>query len=257
MKAKVIIVILAVVCAGLAIALFAVKKQNEEQRAADITSIMDFSNQVVSATVKINDLNQVNLALTNDLVSTRDEAVALSNNLASTSATLATSQADLANAQSQIAGLNSHVADLETQNKTLDERLGELTNQLATLNAQIEETQKKLASSEAGNAFLQQELQKQMAQKAELEHKFNDLDELRQQVKKIKSDLFVARRLHIMQNDNSQLKGAELMVQHRDNPQLPAASAKAADTSLNVEIGSDGSVRVIPPLGGTTNSAAH
>ena len=155
MKAKVIIVILAVVCAGLAIALFAVKKQNEEQRAADITSIMDFSNQVVSATVKINDLNQVNLALTNDLISTRDEAVNLSNNLATTSATLAASQSDLASAQSQITGLNSHVADLETQNKTLDERLGELTNQMAVLNAQIEETQKKLSSSEAGNAFLQ------------------------------------------------------------------------------------------------------
>lgn len=257
MKAKVIIVILAVVCAGLAIALFAVKKQNEEQRAADITSIMDFSNQVVSATVKINDLNQVNLALTNDLISTREAAVNLSNNLATTSATLAASQSDLASAQSQITGLNSHVADLETQNKTLDERLGELTNQMAVLNAQIEETQKKLSSSEAGNAFLQQELQNQMAQKAELEHKFNDLDELRQQVKKIKSDLFVARRLHIMQNDNSQLKGAQLMVQRRDNPQTPGASAKPADTSLNVEIGSDGSVHVIPPIGSATNSAAH
>ena len=94
-----------------------------------------------------------------------------------------------------------------------------------------------------------------MAQKAALEHKFNDLDELRQQVKKIKSDMFVARRLQIMKYDNSQKKGAELMTYRRDNPYTPPPTD--ASSSLNVEIGSDGSVRVIPPLVAPTNSAAH
>jgi chromosome segregation ATPase len=257
MKIKVIIVILAVVCAGLAIALFAIKKQGEEQHTTDVTAMGVLSNDVLSAQAKINDLNDVNLTLSNNLVSAREQADGLSNHLAAANSALAASQSDLNNAKSEITGLNAHISDLEVQNKTLDDRLGDLTNKLAQLNTQIADTQQKLASSEAGNAFLQQELQKQMAQKAALEHKFNDLDELRQQVKKIKSDMFVARRLQIMKYDNSQKKGAELMVMHRDNGYTPPPTENSADTSLNVEIGSDGSVRVIPPMGTSTNAAAH
>ena len=48
------------------------------------------SNDVLAATAKINDLNDVNLTLSNNLVTARDQVVGLSNNLASTSAALAT-----------------------------------------------------------------------------------------------------------------------------------------------------------------------
>jgi len=93
-----------------------------------------------------------------------------------------------------------------------------------------------------------------MAQKAEIEHKFNDLDELRQQVKKVKTDLFVARRLQFMKNDNSQKRGAQLLIERSVSV---APAAPAGDYGLNVEVGSDGSVRVIPPLGASTNAPAH
>lgn len=254
MKNKVVLVVLAVVSVGLAIALFAIKKQSDDQHAADVNSIVDFSNQVVNASQRITDLNQVNLALTNDLATSRQQAAEFSNNLATTSATLAADQASLADAQGQITNLNSRISDLELQNKTLDQRASELSSNLADLNLVIETTKQKLAKSEAGNAFLQQELQRQMAQRAELEHKFSDLDELRQQVKKIKSDLFVARRLHMMQNSSSQKKGAELLMQRAVT--VPAAEAMPSN-GLNVEVGSDGSVKVIPPLGAPTNSAAQ
>ena len=45
MNIKVVIVILAVACAGLAIALFATKKQSGDQHANDITAINEFSNR--------------------------------------------------------------------------------------------------------------------------------------------------------------------------------------------------------------------
>jgi chromosome segregation ATPase len=255
MKNKVVLVILAVVCIGLLIGLFAIKKSGEEQHVSDMSSIVDFSNQVVNASVKINDLNQVNLALTNDLAASRQQLVEVSNTLATTAASLTASQAELAGAQGQITNLNTRIADLEFQNKTLDERVNELTNSLAQLNAQIAETQQKLLAAGTANAYLQQELQRQMAQKAELEHKFNDLDELRQQVKKIKSDLFTARRLQFMKNDISGKKGAELLV-HPNIP-APAPASGLPANGLNVEIGSDGSVRVIPPLIPSTNAPAH
>ena len=59
-----------------------------------------------------------------------------------------------------------------------------------------------------------------------------------------------------MKNDNSQKKGAQLLI----------ATLRAGDecspsprriTGSNVEVGSDGSVKVIPPLGATTNAPAH
>ena len=253
MKTKIVVVALAVVCVGLAIGLFAVKKQGDEQHNSDVSSIVDFSNQVVNARMKIDDLNQVNLTYSNDMVLSQQQATQLSNSLAAATATVASSQAALTSAQDQIKNLNGHISDLEIQNKVLDQQANDLTNTIAKLNTLIEDTRSKLATSENNSAFLQQELQKQMAQKAEIEHKFNDLDELRKQVKKIKTDLFIARRLELMKNDNGNKKGAELLIQ-RTVSATNAVPAGPAD--LNVEVGSDGSVKVIPPLGATNPSPA-
>jgi chromosome segregation ATPase len=254
MKTKIIIAVLAVVALALALAVFAVKKQSEEQHAIDQTSITDFSNQVINARLKINELDQANLAYSNQWVLSQQQALQLSNDLAEITATLISSKATLASAQLEITNLNLRLTDLESENKLLDQRASELTNTIAQLNQMIDQTRSKLARSEHNSQFLQQELQKQMAQKAEIEHKFNDLDALRQQVKKIKTDLFVARRIQLMRNDTGGIKGAQLLMQPRSAP-LSAAPAGAG--SLNVEVGSDGSVRVIPPIGATTNAAGH
>jgi chromosome segregation ATPase len=253
MKIKIVTVILAVACVALAIALFAVKKSGEEQHVADVSSIVDFSNQVVNASLKINDLNQVNLMLTNDLAVSQQQSAQFSNSLAEAQAAVASGQSALADAQTQITNLNTRISSLETENKALDERASELTNAIAQLNNLIDETRSKLNTSETNNIFLQQELQKQMAEKAEIEHRFNDVNELRQQVKKIKTDLFVARRLQFMKNDNSQKKGSQLLMERS----VPVTNAPAPGYGLNVEIGSDGSVKVIPPLGAPTNAPAH
>ena len=61
-----------------------------------------------------------------------------------------------------------------------------------------------------------------------------------------------------MKNDNGNKKGAELLMVRNPVPPANAKSTNAAPNyDLNVEVGSDGSVRVIPPLGTATNSAAH
>jgi chromosome segregation ATPase len=209
---------------------------------------------VVNADLKINDRNQFNLTYSNDLALSQQQTAQLSNNLAAADSTIVESKAAIASAQGEITNLNSHISDLEARNQQLDQRASELTNTIAQLSSQIEETRNRLNTSETNNVFLQQELQKQMAEKAELEHKFNDLDVLRQQVKKIKTDLYVTRRLQLMKNDNSQKKGSQLLIEHT----VPVTNAPAAPNyGLNVEIGSDGSVKVIPPLGATTNAPAH
>ncbi len=259
MKPKIIIVVLAVVCVALAIALFATKSQSDEQHNKDTSSIIDFSNQLVTVNKQVNDLSQVNLMLTNDLSLTHQQSEELSNSLINATATLASTKSELATEQdkvvtltNQLSNLNNQIADLEDQNKVLDQRATDLTNTIAQLNAQIEETQNKLAVSETNNAFIQAELQKQLAEKAELEHKFNDLNAVRAQVKKLKDELFVARRIQLDKNDNGTKKGGQLLIER-----TPPPSAKPAPNyDLNVEVGSDGSVKVIPPLG-KTNSPAH
>jgi chromosome segregation ATPase len=265
MKIKVVIVILAVACVGLAIALFATKKSADDQHANDVSSIVVFSNQVMETDKHLDELGQVNLTLSNDLTSSQqqlsmsaEQLAQLSNSLAAAAATLADTKTSLAGAQDLVTNLNIRIADLETQNQALDQQITSLTNTLAQLSAQIEDTKSQLAVAETNRLFLQGELQKQLAAKAEVEHKFNDLDELRGQVRKIKDEMFVARHTLLYKNDNGGKKGAELLMQMQHNP--PSASPPAGNPppnyDLNVEVGSDGTVRVIPPLG-ATNSAAH
>jgi chromosome segregation ATPase len=266
MKIKIAIVILAIACVGLGITLFATKKQSDEQHTADVTSMLELSNQLVGATIQLNDFRVANVNLTNDLASSRQQlaltgqqAEQLSNSLAAATATLENTRTSLAAARDQITNLNTHVSDLETQNKVLDQRASELTNTIAQLSAAIENTQNRLAIAETNRAFIEQELQKQMAQKAELEHKFNDLNEVRAQVKKLRDEIFIARRIQLMKNDNGQKKGAELLMQRTPAVTNPSAATAGHQTNynLNVEVGSDGSLRVIPPLNSATNGTGH
>ena len=260
MKTKIVIVVLAVVCLGLGIALFIIKSQTDDQHTKDISSIVDISNQLVSASQQVNSLDQVNLGLTNDLALSRQQSVDLSNSLAGATAALADTKSDLAGAKDQMAqltnqvsSLNTQIASLETQNQALDQRAGELTNTIAQLSAKIEATENQLAVSETNRAFIQAELQKQMAEKAELERKFNDLNTVRAQVKKLKDELFVQRRIQLDKNTNVNKKGGQILME-RTPSVVPPKPVSGYD--LNVEVGSDGSVKVIPPLG-ATNSVTH
>ena len=263
MKIKVVIVILAIAAVGFFIAWQAAKKQSAAQHMADVNSIADFSNQVVNATTKVNDLSQRNLDLANDLSASRQESLAFSNQLNhtslklnNTSLTLASTKNDLNAARGQINDINNRIAGLEQQNKSLEQRSSALSNNIVMLNQQIASTRQKLSHSHSVNTFLQQELQRQMAARAELEHKLTDLTALREQVRKIKKELFVARRLRFMHNSHAGQKGAELLMHPLRPSPPPSAAQKMAASDLNVEIGSDGSVKVIPPLGAKTGTNA-
>jgi len=243
MKTKIGIIILAAICIGLGIALIATKKQIDDQRKSDADRIFDFSNQVVAASANLDELRQVNLMLTNDLADSRQQTLTLSNNFAETASALTDTKASLDAAQTQVTSLNSRISDLEAQNQVLDQRAAALTNSIASLNAEIADTEAKLAKSETNNTFLTAELQQRMAEKAALERKFNDLDEVRGQVKKLRDELFVARRLQWMRagtDPGSQQKGAQMLMQR--NQPVPARP----HYDLNVEVGSDGSIHVIP-----------
>jgi len=220
------------------------------QQEAATSKILDFSNQIVKANVRIEDLSQANLNLNNDLATNRQMSLALSNQLTETAGTLASTTVSLQGAEQQITNLNGRITDLEAQNQVLDQRASSLSNTIAALDAQINLTQTKLAASETNNAFLDSELKRQIAERAELERKFNDLVQVRAQVRKLRDDLLIARRLEWMRegiDPTKPLKGGQLLMQ-RSPPATHAAPAAGSPLyNLNVEVGSDGSVHVIPP----------
>lgn len=261
MKSKIAIVILVIACVGLGIGLFVTKQQGDDQHKNDVASTEDFSNQVVEANGQLKDLREVNLSLTNDVALSRTEVEQISNSLVSAQATVTAVKTSLAGARDQVtnlnvqvSGLTTQISGLESQNEVLDQRIQELTNTISHLDVEIANTKSELALTQTNNAYLQNELQAQMAQRADLEHKFNDLSEVKAQVSKLKNELFIARRVEL-QNENSGKKGGEMLMT-RTAPTTNGPAKSPARYDLNVEIGSDGSVRVIPPLG-ATNSAAH
>ena len=256
MKTKIGIIIFVLVAAGLFIALLATKKQTEELRRKE-AAILDFSNQLTTANSSLNDLRQVNLILTNDVAASRQALEETSNKMAETASSLVNTRASLENAQGQITNLNTRINDLETENQALDARANSLSNSIVVLNLQIAETKHKLAVAETNNTFLALELQKQVAQRAELERKYNDLSAVRDQLNKLRDDALIARRAQWIKDGttpSNQPKGAQLLMKHSNSQTAAAAPEnRSPQYDLNVEVGSDGSVHVLP----ATNSTAH
>ena len=261
MNIKAIVTVLAVVCIALVVGLLVLKSAGDARHVKDVNSLVDFSNQLVNADQQIDSLNQVNLSLTNDLMLSQQQSQAFSNSLATATATLASTKAALAEMQdqvqtltNQVTALSSQVNDLQAQNSALDVRASQLTNTINRLNLQIADTEARLAVATTNNAFLQSELEKQLAEKAELERRFNDLDSVRSQLKKLKDELYEERRMQLDRFQNGNKKLGALLIQRAPLAAQPSSSLPNYD--LDVEVGSDGSVKVIPPLT-STNAAAH
>lgn len=242
-------VILILACAGLVVTLVVNQKHVEEQRKKDADAILDFSNQVVAANDELNDLRQVNLALTNDLNASREQILVLSNQMLAISDNLSNRDEQLKSAQDQI-------ADLQAQNLALDQQAASLTNTIAALNAKIVAANEQLADSEKNGAFMQSELTNQAAAYAELQRKFNDLKTVRTQARKLHDELVVQRRLQWIREGtepNSGVKGAQLLMARSwpTNRLVPPSHY-----NLSVEVDSSGAVHIVSDTNNAAGSAA-
>jgi len=254
MKSKIGLILFALVAVVLAGALLYTKQQADKRQEQDGNTILDFSNQWSKASLDVDDLRQVNLTLNRDLATNRVVLSDLSNTLSAVSETVTNTRIALQTAQDEITTQSTRITDLQAQNQELDARAKrmsdqalELTNTIIALNAQISDTVKALAASKSDNSFLEKQLQDLMAAKAELEHNFNTLAVVRDQVAKLREELVAARRLQWMKEGTDvQLKGAQLLVQYRDG-NTNRAMSQGTNFGLNVEIGSDGSVKALPP----------
>ncbi|PWU17469.1 MAG: hypothetical protein C5B50_11255 [Verrucomicrobia bacterium] len=248
------IVILAVLSVVLAIVAFNINKKATTEHDEDVRSISSFSNQWNTASEKLGEQQRVNATLEKQVEAEKAEILTLTNNITKVTGDLIKSEEALHASQEVVKKDEAKIADLESQNQLMDKRALDLTNSISSLSLQIAETQKKLAASEGDKADLESQLKRLVAEKKELERQFNDLTVLRAQVAKLKEELNISRRIEWIRQGlfaSQEEKGAQKLMTGR-NPVTAAKTPKPA-YDLNVEISSDGSVKVIPP---STNTPA-
>jgi chromosome segregation ATPase len=256
MKLKIALLLLAVVAVALAVVLFITRQKAETQHQQDLVQIADNSNHWQNAEAKLMEEKQVTDSLNRDLDAQKKAHADLTNVISQTTAKLETTVAalektgaSLKTAQETVAQRDATIAELESKNNALDQRAADLTSALTNLTAQIDDTKRKLATSEGDKAFLEKELKRLIGEKAELERQFNDLTVLRAQVAKLKEEMNISRRLDWIRKglfSTGDQKGAAQLLQGANAPGKQPKAPMHYD--LNVEVSSDGSVKVIPPL---------
>lgn len=252
MKNRIGLVILIVVCVVLGVGLISIKRQSDKQNEVNQTSIQTFSNKWVVTSSQLDEQKQLEAELRKDLDNEKKTYSELTNNYSQVSANLAQTETSLRTSEQEIAKRDVKIAELETQNQALDRQAQDLSLDITNLSAKIDDTQKKLLASEGDKSLLEKELKRMVAEKAELERQFNDLTVLRAQVAKLKEEQVIARRMDWTARGvyaAAEQKGAQRLIQGLIAPSQ--ARAPKANYDLNVEVTSDGSVRVIPPM---TNS---
>jgi len=245
MKSNVVPAVLVLVCLGLGTGWFLNSKKAEETRVSLEGQRSALSNDLVATTGKLNEQVRVNATLETNLSQRIEELNSVSNKWVAVAGELTRTSAEAAKAE--IERRDKQISDLEGEKDDLTKKMGELTGQIGSLESQIKVTERKLAASEGDREALKKELKRLIAEKADLEKKFNDLAILRDQVRKLKEELSIARRLEFIRRGlyGFDKKGAQLL-QEGVRPKAAANSATNA-YPLKVEVGTDGSSKVEAP----------
>jgi len=255
MKNTIGLAVLAVVAIGLAITLFVTKRTAEDRNTKAQDQILSLSNSWENTSIKLAEQISVTTALEKDKAALTQEKTELTTQLTSTKASLVSTEKVLAETKEEVVKRDARITELESANAELDKQADSLSQSITNLTELIASTRQKLATSEGNREFLEKELQRLMAEKAELERQFNDIAVLRAQVAKLKEELNISRRLEWIRKGlaaSGTQKGAQGLLQ--SGPGVSPSPTSLTSTSrydLNVEVQSDGSVRAIP--GPSTN----
>lgn len=257
---KVLAGILAVVVVALVWAVYNLndtRRQMVAQQQSNEIIIADFSNRWETTRRNLDDQKKVNEHLETNLTDRARQLESLKVEIAALNTDLAKSRAETKTAQDEIAKRDAQINSLESKNVDLTKQMGDLQNSIAGLERQINETERKLAASEGNRAELLKNLKRLQDEKSSLEKQLNDLAFVREQVRKLREELTVARRLDWIRRgifQSSQKKGGEALAEmkFRDN-----AGETAPAAGLDVELKRTGEVKVQPTPAATNAPAAR
>ena len=245
MNLKIVAILLTLGCLLLGAGLVYRNSTATQEKKKDEATISTYSNQVVDVSKKLDEQKLVNLSLERDFVTQAEELKTYSNNLATVSANFVKTQAEAKtaaeSAKDQLQRRETRITELESERDGMTKKMDGLTGSITDLESQIAVTQTKLEASEGDREFLLKELKRLQAEKSDLERQFNDLAMLRDQVKHLRDELSVSRRLEwIRRGLYGSLKGGELL-----RKGFVSAGAGRTNYNLDVELKRDGSATVL------------
>lgn len=251
MKSSIVAVLLGLACLGIGAGWYFSAKKAEDNRIVLESKKETLGKEVVETTAKLNEQLRVNATLETNLSQRVEELNVYSNKWTFVANELTRTEAEARAAadaaKAEIEKRDKQIAELEGEKDDLTKKMGELNGQIGTLEAQIKETERKLAASEGDREALKKELKRLLAEKAELERKFNDLAILREQVRKLKEELSIARRLDFIRRGlyGFDKKGAQLIQEGVRSPGPKTGGTNSYP--LKVEVGTDGSSTITSP----------
>jgi chromosome segregation ATPase len=250
MNARLVAIFLGLIAAVLGGVLYFVKDKATKELTVAEVRVDQLTGDLVRVETKLNEQVKVNASLEASLAERTQEVVVYSNKLAYVTTELAKTEeeakAAAAKAAEEIGLREKAIEGLSVEKDDLTERLAELNLRIGGLQAQIRETERRLAESQGGEEVLQKELRRLMSEKSDLDRRFADLSAVREQLRKLKQEAQVARRMESIRIGvlDMDKKGAQLLQEGIRRP-VPR-EAGTVDGSLQVEIGPDGTGRVIP-----------
>lgn len=252
MKPKTVIILMVLVCLGLAAGLIWRHDNATKQKKTDGERIRTLSNQWSVAEAKLSSQVEVNNTLTAtveartaDLAKAREQLTATAAQLNRAESEVKMTKAQLDATRVELTNKEAIIGDLKQRNSDLDKQVGDMKLEILDREARIAETEKRLAAAEGDREYLLRELKRLQAEKADLEKKFADLVALREQVKRIKEEVSIGKRLEWIRRGlygNSPMKGADVVQKGFATSQIPRTNV-----NLNVELRRDGGVLVVPP----------
>jgi septal ring factor EnvC (AmiA/AmiB activator) len=231
------------------------RRQIASQQQSNETVIVDFSNRWDATRKLLAEQKHVNLALETNLTERSAELETLRLDIGALQTDLAKSRAETRNAHDEIAKRDNQIAGLETRNVDLTQQMGDLQSAISALEREIAEAQRQLDASEGNRQELLAEIKRLQSEKITLEKQLNDLAFLRDQVRKLKEELTIARRLDWIRRGiyaAGSRKGGEVL----SDMKFGTRTTTRPDTnapSLDVELRRSGEVTVRPP----TNAPAQ
>jgi chromosome segregation ATPase len=246
MKGKVGVIVLLIICVFLAVFIYLSQEKAKDQQSLAFQNITQLSNALTTTSGKLTEQVHVNENLATSLTNKISELLSVSNKLETVSLQLAQTQQEADNAartaKEEMAKRDARISSLEGQNDEMTGKIANLTEILSELEKQITETERKLSTSEGDREFLLVELKRLQAEKADLERQLTDLSLLRDQIRKLRDELSIARRLEWIRQGlyGPAQRGAERL-------EAGHAAPPEQDYDLNVEIRQDGGARVVEP----------
>ncbi|MCC6234804.1 MAG: hypothetical protein IT580_19330 [Verrucomicrobiales bacterium] len=257
---KLFAAILVVVVGGLVWALYALRDTRHQlaaQQQSNELVIVDYSNRWESARRTLDEQKKVNEVLeTNltdrarDLETLRVDLAGLNTDVARLNTDLARSRTETKSALAEVAKRDSQIAALEGRNAELSKQIGELEGNITGLESEITAAEEKLAAADGDRTALLEDLRRLQGEKIAMEKQLNDLAFVRDQVRKLKEELTVARRLDQIRRGvyAGSRKGAEALASQSSVTPSSTTTGRTAQAAsspgLDVELRRTGEVNV-------------